>query len=211
METTARVTQRRQGRTLRELIIFVAVVAVAAAISISQFRKAAVRYRDSGARSDKRLRALASRVGGDMRSMVTGIEAYRADHGVPPSQRPLRSSAEEPAGDTEEKLRRAGGWYLTSVESGEGESLHGVTTPVAFIAGIPSDPFAPSKSIPYAYYTDGIGWILFSPGSDGVYNIVPEIDYDGTGENPSANLLQKTFDATNGSRSAGDLWRIAAE
>ena len=63
-------------------------------------------------------------------------------------------------------------------------------------------------TLPYAYYADGHGgWLLFSPGPDRDYDTVPDEDYDSSAEVPSASLLTKIYDATNGVFSNGDVYR----
>ncbi len=54
---------------------------------------------------------------------------------------------------------------------------------------------------------EGTGWILFSPGPDGVYDIVPWEDYDPA-NHPTPALIEKSYDPTNGTYTRGDLWRV---
>ncbi|MBI1785559.1 hypothetical protein HYR69_10485 [Candidatus Sumerlaeota bacterium] len=174
-------------------------------------------------------RSHVSVVKADLRSLGTALEAYFADHGTYPAQRPLRNLSLYP-----DKLKRAGGWELMTVEPGLGDQLHGTTTPVAYIEKIPQDLFtrAPRKQpffrwlfncdspyagyyyksvesySPFAYFTDGKGWILFSPGRDTIYDINPAIDYDPSKLQPSPVLVEKTYDPTNGAGIGGDIYRI---
>jgi hypothetical protein len=77
-----------------------------------------------------------------------------------------------------------------------------LTTPVAHISGVPVDRF--SKE-PFAYYQKGEGWILISRGPDGYFEMSQAEDYDPElRDNPA--LIHKTYDATNGTRSAGDIF-----
>jgi hypothetical protein len=61
------------------------------------------------------------------------------------------------------------------------------------------------ESLKYA----GRGWILWSPGPDGRYDIDAARDYDPRVP-ISPSLLEKTYDPTNGAVSAGDVWRSQA-
>jgi len=64
----------------------------------------------------------------------------------------------------------------------------------------------------FAYYApDATGWILVSPGPDCVFDLSFEILRGlraGTCYSPTPGLLQYTYDCTNGSISAGDIWRV---
>lgn len=105
------------------------------------------------------------------------------------------------------RLRDAGGSSLYIVEPGC-EGLAGLTTPLAFVSGLYRDQYTHRGSLRYAYHTDGHGWILFSPGPDRRYDIVPARDYDGSIPQPSPRLLLLSYDPTNGTASAGDVWRV---
>lgn len=61
---------------------------------------------------------------------------------------------------------------------------------------------------PFAYYTDGPGWILMSTGPDRDYDVDPRVDYDGAAKTPLPGLVLKTYDPTNGTKSDGDVWRV---
>jgi prepilin-type N-terminal cleavage/methylation domain-containing protein len=189
-----------RGMTLVEFLIVIAVIAIMAAILVPSHTSCPIRNRVSRAKSD-------------MRSMATALEAYSVEHDLYPAHEPLRGYVNEPDGRAAKKLRKAGGWNLFAVKAGAGGLCHGLTTPVAYITAIPSDPFAESKGMPFAYYNDkDIGWILYSPGPDGVYDIDPKTDYDSSDYNPNDSLLYgKTYDTTNGTKSSGDIWRFASQ
>ena len=53
-----------------------------------------------------------------------------------------------------------------------------------------------------------IGWIIWSPGPDGIYDIDPFADYDPRLTELPLSLLNKTYDPTNGTRSRGDVYRL---
>lgn len=157
----------------------------------------------------------------DMRSIATALESYHSDHGQYPATRPLA----EFAGAAPDLLAAAGGSALATFEPGLGDALHGLTTPVAYFDSLYYDPFTghprsrwfsgdtpriPREGAwPFAYHAsaDGTGWILWSPGPDGVYDLR---DPAGTylprkGHNPK--LIELTYDPTNGRTSPGDVIR----
>ena len=84
-----------------------------------------------------------------------------------------------------------------------------LTTPVAYITSVPTDPFATTEGAAFRYRSqDDKGWILFSAGPDKQYDIDPVKDYDAAKENPLPQLFLKTYDPTNGTTSRGDIWRV---
>ncbi len=146
-----------------------------------------------------------SRVKADMRSLATAIEVYRLDHGEWPAMVPL-----DLTGSNTKWLAKSGGQRLMTVDSGSAERA-GLTTPVAYLTSVFSDPFAP-RGTPYAYYHDREGFILISPGPDEDYDIQdPATVYDGSIPQPSELLVgggSWTYDPTNGMVSNGDVWRV---
>ncbi|MBX7244756.1 MAG: hypothetical protein K1X53_04615 [Candidatus Sumerlaeaceae bacterium] len=139
-----------------------------------------------------------------MRSLETAIESYFVDNRSYPPPVPLQAYSRK-----ESKLRRANGWDVPGLFTGNG-TVAGLTTPVAYATQLFPDRFAPEDGISFAYYAspDNEGWILFSPGPDRQYDLVPADDYDSSISQPSARLLLKTYDPTNGDVSAGDVWRV---
>jgi len=96
---------RRQGFTLIELLIVVAIIAILAAIAVPNFLEAQVR-------------AKVSRTLSDMRTMRTGLEAYRVDGNVYP--------------ETDEGL--------AALTAGK-RSLYRLSTPVAYLTSMPQSPW----------------------------------------------------------------------
>ena len=84
-----------------------------------------------------------------------------------------------------------------------------LTTPVAFLATLPLDPFVLTENHKRAHFGycnhQNLGWVLFSPGPDGDYDVDPEMDYNATGANPTPELLLKVYDTSNGIKSSGDI------
>src|SRR5512136_1023495 len=97
----------KKGFTLIELLIVVAIIAILAAIAVPNFLEAQTRSKVSRAKAD-------------MRSLATGIEAYRVDQNHYP-------------------LDGAFFWWkgLPQPES----PLYVLTTPVAYMTQVPMDVF----------------------------------------------------------------------
>jgi hypothetical protein len=179
MNSSNRVSKKpRGGISWGGIALIVLVVGVLVAIALPNHRHTASYARNS------RLQA-------DFRVLTTALEAYAAkEHAVPPA-------------------------------------LGALTTPVAYIAAIPADDAwgpGPNGGIePFVYVPlrpagrvgpgqAGTGWVLLSAGPDRAHEIVPERDlaFDTV---PTAAEIQKrlsplTYDATNGTKSRGDVFRI---
>jgi prepilin-type N-terminal cleavage/methylation domain-containing protein len=180
--------------TLIELIIVISIIAILFIIAEPSYVPAPDRARVSRARADQR-------------SIAVALESYCTDNGAYPAMRPMVDFT-----TNIRKLAKIGGANLSTIEPGIGESaLHGLTTPVAYINALYADPFLhliTKDSISFAYYTDGTGWILISPGPDEDFDIIPRKFYVSTLENPHIPLLPFTYDPTNGTVSDGDVWRV---
>jgi len=129
--------------------------------------------------------------------LAKAIEKFYADHNTYPSMM------------YNEELQKHAHWKLYTIETGNPiKNIAGITTPVAYVGGIFYDPFANKRNIPFRYYTDDKGWILFSPGPDTDSTIDPAVDFDTSIPQPSSNLLSKTYNPTNGTTTAGDIWTL---
>lgn len=85
----------------------------------------------------------------------------------------------------------------------------GLTTPVAFLPALPIDYFAdPRGGRLLAYHVHEGEWLLYSAGPDGHYDIDPERDFLPA-LFPLPSLILATYDPSNGTASAGDLWRAS--
>ncbi|CAN5163797.1 hypothetical protein BH09SUM1_BH09SUM1_25400 [soil metagenome] len=103
---------KRSAFTLIELLIVVAIIAILAAIAVPNFLEA-------------QTRAKVSRTRADMRTLATGLEAYRVDNtGYPPDYSDVSTPRNNPRGKT----------FL--------QRLVYLTTPVAYLTTVPTDNFA---------------------------------------------------------------------
>ena len=174
------------GFTLIELLIVAAIIAILAAIAVPNF-------------VDAQTRSKVSRVQSDLRTLSVALEAYYADNNVyPPST-------------------------LVPVPA----RLIPLTTPVAYIASVPRDifqngPQRVGESLwlspgDFAYGAMPIDeesrWALASSGPDLLSNHTLISFYPGYSEkiweNPSSGFDYIRYDPTNGTVSAGDLWRVS--
>lgn len=103
------------------------------------------------------------------------------------------------------QLRSMGGMMLSSPHPGGG-GVAGLTTPVAYTTSLFPDPNLP-LGFPSAYHADGEAWLLFSPGPDRRFKIVPGKDFVTSEPERTRSVLRgKRYDPTNGLVSSGDVW-----
>ena len=138
----------------------------------------------------------------DLRSLGILLEAYYSDYQYYPQMIPLLDFA-----TNKKPLEETGGFEIYTIEPGKPPEISGITTPIAYIPSLFIDVFSPGKEgLPYAYYTKGSGWIVFSAGPDNDYDLVPTRDYDSSTSQPSQRLTVKSYDPTNGTISSGDIF-----
>lgn len=155
--------QSKHGFTLIELLIVVAIIAILAAIAVPNFLEA-------------QTRAKVARVHADLRTLATGIEAYRVDNNSYPegTDNPTRY---DPA-IVEFLGPLAPGYYTFRTRTDGGAPFAGaggfatLTTPVAYVSQVLFDPFAAQVGGNLTYcYRDAKGtknfYILTSFGPDG--------------------------------------------
>jgi prepilin-type N-terminal cleavage/methylation domain-containing protein len=177
-------SQKPAGFTLIELLITVSIVIILAAIALPNFLEAQTRSK-------------VSRVKSDLRTLAVGLEAYHGDNNrYPPSTLVPR-------------FRR----------------LRPLTTPVSYISSVPIDVFdtidaghGPWRSNGnFAYGSMPIDvesrYALASDGPDRRPNHDPIQFYPGYSrsiwENPASGFDYIRYDPTNGTISAGDIWRVS--
>lgn len=185
-----------QAFTLIELLIVVAIIAILAAIAVPNFLEAQTRSK-------------VTRTKADLRSLATAIEAYRIDaNKYPPHGRVTITN------DVEEVATAA-------AFTDENEFVaFWITTPIAYITSIPSDPFAdkltgPSPQIKYFDYINLLNHISL-PGAPPLAVAQAFVDQWGQwrmsgcgpdldrGEDTKNNII---YDPTNGTVSDGDVVR----
>ncbi len=150
-------------------------------------------------------RSLVSRVQSDMRSLSLAIESYRIDHSVYPAWATGEHGVH--AGLSADLPEYAIPTF--AIRTPAAPRLYTLTTPIQYMTGWLPDPFSVRKRGTYGYWhsEDGSWWILFSPGPNLKYEIVPWEDCDPL-NHPAPALINKTYDPTNGTISAGDIWRM---
>jgi hypothetical protein len=148
-------------------------------------------------------RTPAARAQSDMRSLATAIESYMVDNNNFPrcgkDNEGINFSLPNghPAREIYTFRRHVPG-------------ICTLTTPVSYITSYPHDYLSKRREAYLGYYTvRNAGWILWSCGPDGVYDIDPERDYNPSLPCPSPQLLAKSYDVTNGVDSRGDIFRIS--
>jgi prepilin-type N-terminal cleavage/methylation domain-containing protein len=176
---------RSRGFTLIELLIVVAIIAILAAIAVPNFLEA-------------QMRSKVSRVMSDQRTIGVAVESYRVDNNKLPAW----------VGDATLPT-----WYSNTTGF-----YRQLTTPVAYAtsASIFEDPFVSSRGGNFwKWYAIAPSYALPGWGDHtkpnerviiqtwGIRSYGPDQDDDGT-RNQSIIL----YDATNGTISDGDIWRI---
>ena len=171
------------------------------------------------------VRARASRVRTDLRTIDMALEAYYRDHNSYPAYATGQAAANSFAGS------QAGAYHIHTFRIWRDQSEVGkfatLTTPVAYLSHYLPDPFAWTRGATYGYYSDGTGYILYSWGPDmderlnHSWDLEPDVEmvYKSTISQPSPTLIAGTssspaheaytYDPTNGTyNSPGDIWRV---
>lgn len=200
-----------QGFTLIELLIVVAIIGILAAIAVPNFLNAQVRAKVAKAEYE-------------MRSLKTALESFFIDNnGYPPmdadrvrSRRQYPDLDSSPCGPLIDIAHIAIG--------ARGERRIYLTTPVAYITSLPSDPFRSNgKECGYGYGSNGQSYyILTSWGpdqADGLSGIsggeLDERHYTGAVFSDSRRhglrgsdflLSELIYDPSNGTSSSGDIF-----
>ncbi len=197
---------RFKAFTLIELLIVVAIIAILAAIAVPNFLEAQTRSKVSRSKAD-------------MRSLATAIEAYHVDN----NRYPDAFRAQETANFNNRLMQLTTPVaYITSLPVDPFASKRTVfpytpnstfqyvarKTAVWFEGGVRSFHNFISLADYFAYFeSQAIAWSMYSPGPD--YNRDPfggPAPY-GSPVSGSRRRVLETYDPTNGTVSAGAIWR----
>jgi prepilin-type N-terminal cleavage/methylation domain-containing protein len=145
-----------RGFTLIELLIVVAIIAILAAIAVPNFLEA-------------QTRAKVSRAENDMRTLATALESYFVDFNLYPAFAKHNSPANARIVDSGLFNNTDGGTGRTfriRATPAQINQFNTLTTPVAYLSSLPSEPFADTRGLSYRYVCDISGWIVGSFGPD---------------------------------------------
>jgi prepilin-type N-terminal cleavage/methylation domain-containing protein len=179
--------------TLIELLIVVAIIAVLAAIAVPNLLEA-------------QIRAKVSRAKADIRSMVTAVEAYRADSSDYPGDYECFTGYLVALSNPGVRL-----WTYS-------ETLKRITTPIAYITTLPPEnPFGPARGGNWSemhgyWYVGGRHWrTQMDEGNYSTYfPYYRRTQYLFSSLGPSKRFgSYLPYDPTNGTTSLGDIIYIA--
>jgi prepilin-type N-terminal cleavage/methylation domain-containing protein len=151
----------RKAFTLIELLIVVAIIAILAAIAVPNFLEA-------------QTRAKVSRAKADIRSLVVGVESYFVDNNNYPEGTDNPNNYPEMITAYLQPLGLANGYYTFRSRGTNklvGRDFANVTTPIAYITTVPTDPFAQQAAgfLTYCYRNAKAmknGYVITSFGPD---------------------------------------------
>ncbi len=199
--------KRRSGFTLIELLIVVAIIGILAAIAVPNFLNAQVRAKVARAESD-------------MKSVTTALESFFIDNNsYPPMdtdrirmRRQYKGCDSAPCGCAVVDIA-----HIMIGTSGDRRIY--LTTPVAYISSLPSDPFR--MDCGYGYGSNGQSYYILSSWGpdtqDSNGEELDERDYTGarlTDLNKAAvrksqfTMAQLVYNPSNGISSEGDIFRV---
>ena len=207
---------RLKAFTLIELLIVVAIIAILAAIAVPNFLEA-------------QTRAKISRVQSELRSFATAIESYRLDYGKYPKSMngatgeeivclttPISYMTTLPRDTFKLQMRQDQLDHLSQQQIFGGAVYDYVL--YKFYPELPKGSDAPGlkgKNQPFFdcvrmdaivnTYNAGFDWFMFSIGPD------LDEEYDYRGSKLPRTLIRRTYDASNGTLSSGDIFRASGQ
>lgn len=190
---------RQRAFTLIELLIVVAIIAILAAIAVPNFLEAQTRSK-------------VSRVKADLRTLAVGVESYRVDHNTYPEGTDNPNNYPQRIVDFFSPLGLQNGYYSFRTRSAAGavagRDFATVTTPVAYLTNVPTDPFAAQAAgfLTYCYRNakdtkNGYVITSFGPDTDVTESVNGKL---GAGTANSQNPFSTQVDTGNPAR-LGDV------
>ena len=186
----------KKAFTLIELLIVVAIIAILAAIAVPNFLEAQVRSK-------------VSRVKSDFRSVATAVEAYRVDNNKYPVGTDNPNNYPQVIADFFNPAGLAAGYYTFQTRTGSGglvgRDFGSITTPIAYMSTVPTDPFAQQAAgfLTYCYRNAKDvqnGWVLtsFGPDTDIFENAGGKLGAGTTNTNPLSTAVDSKSPARLG-------------
>lgn len=152
------------------------------------------------------------RVKADLRSLSTALESYYVDNGFYPASETsttfnLFGSPEAIPSELDGRLPNF------SIQSHDKLPITHLTTPVPYLSDYFVDPFTFRNKGFYCYWRkpNGKGFLLWSPGPDGDYDLTMdnvEREYEAAKIALGTNPSDLTYDPTNGAISNGDIYWV---
>jgi len=183
----------KKAFTLIELLIVVAIIAILAAIAVPNFLEA-------------QTRAKIARVQSDQRTYSTALETYYIDNNsypvyfqtgmkvgngfpytaVPANVNNYNAAIKLAASQPETPEKEIPSFAVTTL--GGGVAI-GLTTPVSYLNTYPADAFANYKGATFAYVQGTAGFIVFSPGADGSFQLDADTANASVGNDNAAEYI----------------------
>lgn len=173
------------------LVLILVIVALVALIS-------------GGRMPESNTRARRGYVQRDMQAIHSFLQDYYNHHRFFPEPIPMLDEADG-IEYLIEKLNKAGGSDFSAFDT---DVLFDPEFTTSEREDATADPFSPSRSFPYAYYCTESRWMVSSPGPDADYDINPKTAMENDWTTNTLDLVNRTYDPTNGTFSDGDVYRM---